>query len=124
MSGPVLNKSGNRQVYESDKYILSIHGVFICFGYYNNGMFMLNLTSVLDNCSIVCMISSKVVDSNMWHAWLGHVRYKRMTATSKDYLIPEFDINLEKCNTCMLTQITRQPFKEINEILMFGVDTQ
>nr|GEX16976.1 zinc finger, CCHC-type [Tanacetum cinerariifolium] len=37
VSGPVLNKCGCKQVYESDKYILSKCGVFIGFGYYNNG---------------------------------------------------------------------------------------
>ncbi|GJR40639.1 zinc finger, CCHC-type containing protein [Tanacetum coccineum] len=37
ISGPVLNKCGYKQVYESDKYILSNCGVFVGFGYYNNG---------------------------------------------------------------------------------------
>ena len=49
----------------------------------------------------------------MWHACLGHVHYKHMIAMSKDNLIPEFDINLEKCNTSLLTKITRQHFKEV-----------
>ncbi|GJV67601.1 zinc finger, CCHC-type containing protein [Tanacetum coccineum] len=35
ISGPVLNKCGYKQVYESDKYILSKCGVFVGFGYYN-----------------------------------------------------------------------------------------
>ncbi|GJS15881.1 zinc finger, CCHC-type containing protein [Tanacetum coccineum] len=38
VSGPVLNKCGYKQVYESDKYILSKCGVFVGFGYYNNGI--------------------------------------------------------------------------------------
>nr|GEW52603.1 zinc finger, CCHC-type [Tanacetum cinerariifolium] len=37
ISGPVLNKCGYKQVYESDKYILSKCGVFVEFGYYING---------------------------------------------------------------------------------------
>nr|GEY67436.1 hypothetical protein [Tanacetum cinerariifolium] len=37
VSGPVLNKCGYKKVYESDKYILSKCGVFVGFGYYNNG---------------------------------------------------------------------------------------
>nr|GEU76206.1 zinc finger, CCHC-type [Tanacetum cinerariifolium] len=36
VSGHVLNKCGYKQVYESDKYILSKCGVFVRFGYYNN----------------------------------------------------------------------------------------
>nr|GEU76732.1 zinc finger, CCHC-type [Tanacetum cinerariifolium] len=37
VSGPILNKCGNKQVYDSDKYILSKSGAFVGFGYYNNG---------------------------------------------------------------------------------------
>nr|GEV31172.1 zinc finger, CCHC-type [Tanacetum cinerariifolium] len=38
VSGPMLNKFGYKHVYESDKYILSKSGVFVGFGYYNNGI--------------------------------------------------------------------------------------
>nr|GEW91112.1 hypothetical protein [Tanacetum cinerariifolium] len=38
VSGPVLNKCGYKQVYESNKYILSKCGVFVGFGYYNSGI--------------------------------------------------------------------------------------
>ncbi|GJS78154.1 zinc finger, CCHC-type containing protein [Tanacetum coccineum] len=104
---------GYKQVYESDKYILSKYGVFVRFGYYNNGMFMLNLNKVPDDSDSVYMSSSTVVNSTLWHARLGHVHYKRMLEMSKDDLIPAIDENLEKCTTCMLTKITRQPFKSI-----------
>ncbi|GJT12634.1 zinc finger, CCHC-type containing protein [Tanacetum coccineum] len=73
VSGPVLNKCGYKQVYESDKYILSKCGVFVGFGYYNNGMFMLNLNKVPDDSDSVYMSSSTVVNSTLWHARLGHV---------------------------------------------------
>ncbi|GKF54542.1 hypothetical protein Tco_0164882 [Tanacetum coccineum] len=79
ISDPVLNKCGYKQVYESDKYILSKCGVFVGFGYYNNGMFMLNLNKVSDDSDSVYMSSSStVVNSSLWHARLGHVHYKRM----------------------------------------------
>ncbi|GJY43906.1 zinc finger, CCHC-type containing protein [Tanacetum coccineum] len=113
ISGPVLNKCGYKQVYESDKYILSKCGVFVGFGYYNNGMFMLNLNKVPDDSDSVYMSSSTVVNSSLWHARLGHVHYKRMLEMSKDELIPAIDENPDKCTTCMLTKITRQPFKSI-----------
>ncbi|GKD32729.1 zinc finger, CCHC-type containing protein [Tanacetum coccineum] len=113
MSGPVLNKYGYKQVYESDKYILSRHGVFIGFEYYNNGMFMLNHSKVPSSINSVYMAYSHVVGSKLWHARLGHVRYQRLHDMSKDRLIPSFDKNMEKCNNCMLTKITRQPFKDI-----------
>ncbi|GKA43936.1 zinc finger, CCHC-type containing protein [Tanacetum coccineum] len=113
VSGPVLNKCGYKQVYESDKYILSKSGVFVGFGYYNNGMFMLNLNKVPDDSDSVYMSSSTVVNSSLWHARLGHVHYKRMLEMSKDDLIPGIDENPKKCTTCMLTKITRKPFQSI-----------
>ncbi|GKA23743.1 zinc finger, CCHC-type containing protein [Tanacetum coccineum] len=72
-----------------------------------------NSSQVPNAFSSVSMISSKDVDYSMWHARLGHVHYKRMLAMSKDNLIPEFDITLGICNTCMLNKITRQPFRDI-----------
>ncbi|GJV00811.1 zinc finger, CCHC-type containing protein [Tanacetum coccineum] len=76
-------------------------------------LFMLNLNKVPDDSDSVYMSSSTVVNSSLWHARLGHVHYKRMLEMSKDDLIPAIDENLKKCTTCMLTKITRQPFKSI-----------
>nr|GEW41838.1 zinc finger, CCHC-type [Tanacetum cinerariifolium] len=114
VSGPVLNKCGYKQVYEFDKCILSKCGVFVGFGHYNNGMFMLNLNKVLDDSNSVYMSSSStVVNISLWHARLGHVHYKRILEISKDDLIHAIDENSEKCTACMLTKITRKPFQSI-----------
>nr|GEV65968.1 zinc finger, CCHC-type [Tanacetum cinerariifolium] len=113
VSSLMLNKCGYKQVYESDKYIFSKSCVFVGFGYYNNGMFMLNLDKVPDDSDSVYMSFSTIVNSSLWHTRLGHVHYKRILEMSKDDLIPAIDENLEKCTTCMLTKITRQPFKSI-----------
>nr|GEU40124.1 zinc finger, CCHC-type [Tanacetum cinerariifolium] len=99
VSGPMLNKYGYKQVYESNKYILSKSGVFVGFGYYNNGMFMLNLNKVPDDSDYVYMSTSTVVNSLLWHARLGHVHYKRMLEMFKDDLIPAIDENPKKCTT-------------------------
>ncbi|GJS43886.1 zinc finger, CCHC-type containing protein [Tanacetum coccineum] len=101
------------ELYESDKYILSKSGVFVGFGYYNNGMFMLNLNKVPNDSGSVYMSSSTIVNSSLWHARLEHVHHKRMLKISKDDLIPAIDENPKKYTTCMLTKITRQPFKSI-----------
>nr|GEU66424.1 zinc finger, CCHC-type [Tanacetum cinerariifolium] len=90
-------------VYESDKYILSKSGAFVGFGYYNNGMFMLNLNKVPDDSDSVYISSFTVVNSSLWHARLGHVHYKRMLKMSKDDLIPTIDENPEKCTTSPYT---------------------
>nr|GEY22770.1 zinc finger, CCHC-type [Tanacetum cinerariifolium] len=101
ISGHVLNKCGYKQVYESDKYILSKCGVSVGFGYYNNGMFMLNLNKVPYDSDSVYMSSSTVVNFSLWHARLGHVHYKRMLKFSKDELIHDIDENPDKCTTCL-----------------------
>nr|GEV46812.1 zinc finger, CCHC-type [Tanacetum cinerariifolium] len=95
-SSNVLNNCGYKQVIESNKFILSKHGVFICFGYLSNHMFRLNIIN--DNVGSTLMSTSKLNDSILWHAGLGHVHFKRMQDMSKDGLIPAFDMDTEKWN--------------------------
>nr|GEV96083.1 zinc finger, CCHC-type [Tanacetum cinerariifolium] len=113
----VLNKCGYKQVLKIDKYILSRHGSFVGFGYVCNGMIRLNLNYLLFNAS-ACMITSShsnsLSKSKLWHAKLGYVHHKRMRDMSKMSLIHAFDMTHESCKTCMLTKITRQPFKSVN----------
>ena len=80
VSGSMLNRYGYKQVYESDRYVLSKGGVFVGFGHYNNGMFMLNVNNINFNDNAFLVGNS---DFSLWHAWLGHVNYKRLTEMSK-----------------------------------------
>ncbi|GKE00013.1 zinc finger, CCHC-type containing protein, partial [Tanacetum coccineum] len=82
----VLINCGYKQVIESNKFVLSKHGMFIGFGYPSNHMFRLNIVS--DNIGSAFMSTSKLNDSILWHARLGHVHFKRMQDMSKDGLIP------------------------------------
>ncbi|GKF52944.1 zinc finger, CCHC-type containing protein, partial [Tanacetum coccineum] len=59
------------------------------------------------------MSTSKLNDSILWHARLGHVHFKRMQDMSKDGLILAFDMDTEKCKTCMLTKITKKLFQNV-----------
>ncbi|GJS25573.1 zinc finger, CCHC-type containing protein [Tanacetum coccineum] len=111
VSSSILNICGYKQVIESNKFVLSKHGMFIGFGYLSNHRFRLNIVS--DNISSTFMITSKLSNSILWHARLGHVYYKRMQDMSKDGLIPAFDMDTEKCKTCMLTKITKNSFQNI-----------
>ncbi|GJX34339.1 zinc finger, CCHC-type containing protein [Tanacetum coccineum] len=58
-------------------------------------MFKLNIVN--DNIALAFMSTSKLNDSIIWHARLGHVHFKRMQDMSKDGFIPAFDIDTEKC---------------------------
>ncbi|GJW23717.1 zinc finger, CCHC-type containing protein [Tanacetum coccineum] len=111
VSSNVLNNCGYKQVIESNKFVLSKHGVFIGFGYLSNHMFRLNIVS--DNIGSAFMSTSKLNDSILWHTRLVHVHFKRMHDMSKDRLIPAFDMDTEKCKTCMLTKITKKPFQNV-----------
>ncbi|GKD73075.1 zinc finger, CCHC-type containing protein [Tanacetum coccineum] len=62
-------------------------------------MFRLNI--VYDNIGLAFMSTSKLNDLILWHARLGHVHFKRMQDMSKDGLIPAFNMDSEKCQTCM-----------------------
>ncbi|GJX70819.1 zinc finger, CCHC-type containing protein [Tanacetum coccineum] len=94
VSSSVLNNCGYKQVIESNKFVLSKHGVFIGFGYLTNQMFKLNIVN--DNIALAIMSTSKLNDSILWRARLGHVHLKRMQDMSKDGLILAFDMDTEK----------------------------
>nr|GEW40852.1 zinc finger, CCHC-type [Tanacetum cinerariifolium] len=111
VSSSVLNNCGYKQVIESNKLVLSKHGVFIGFGYLCNHMFRLNIVS--DNNGSAFMSTSKLNDSILWHARLGHVHFKNMEDMSKDGLISAINMDTEKCKTCMLNKITKKPFQNV-----------
>ncbi|GKD89632.1 hypothetical protein Tco_1365139 [Tanacetum coccineum] len=69
VSNSVLNHCGYKQVIESNKFVLSKHGVFIDFGYLSNQMFKLNIVN--DNIGLAFMSTSKLNDSIIWHTRLG-----------------------------------------------------
>nr|GEV98901.1 zinc finger, CCHC-type [Tanacetum cinerariifolium] len=87
-------------LYMGDDHFAPVHGKGR-FGYYNNGMFMLNLNKVPDDSDSVYMSSSTVVNSLLWHARLGHgckavVRLpdpKRKTLVEKESRDAIFDEN-------------------------------
>ncbi|GJW44650.1 zinc finger, CCHC-type containing protein [Tanacetum coccineum] len=111
VSSSLLNNYGYKQVIESNKFVLSKHGVFIDFGYLGNHMFRLNIVN--DNIGSAFMSTSKSNDSILWHARLGHVHFKRMQDMFKDGLVLAFDVDTKKCKTCMLTKITKKPFQNV-----------
>nr|GEV36325.1 zinc finger, CCHC-type [Tanacetum cinerariifolium] len=111
VSSSVLNNCGYKQVIESNKFIISKHGVFVGFGYLRNHMFRLNIVS--DNICLAFMSTSKLNDSILWHARLGHVHFKRMQDMSKDGLILSINMDTEKCKTFMLNKITKKPFQNV-----------
>ncbi|CAH9085358.1 unnamed protein product, partial [Cuscuta epithymum] len=107
VSGGILNNFGFKLSFEANKFILSKGGVFVGQGFYCNGMFKLSVVNkVVNSVYLVC-------DSSLWHNRLCHVNYRRLSDMSKVGLIPPFNINIEKCRTCMLNKITRNSFQSV-----------
>ncbi|GJS86130.1 zinc finger, CCHC-type containing protein [Tanacetum coccineum] len=71
------------------------------------------LNIVNDNITLAFMSTSKLNDSILWHARLGHVHFKRMQDMSKDGLILAFDMDIEKCKTYMMIKITKKSFQNV-----------
>ncbi|GJV75822.1 zinc finger, CCHC-type containing protein [Tanacetum coccineum] len=80
---------------------------------HGRGCVDLRLNIVNDNIASAFMSTSKLNDSILWHARLGHVHFKRMHDMSKDGLISAFDMDTKKCKTCMLNKITNKPFQNV-----------
>ncbi|GJZ08256.1 zinc finger, CCHC-type containing protein, partial [Tanacetum coccineum] len=71
------------------------------------------LDIVNDNIASAFMSTSKLNDSILWHARLGHVHFKRMQDMFKDGLISAFNMDTEKCKTCMLNKIIKKPLQNV-----------
>nr|GEV77773.1 zinc finger, CCHC-type [Tanacetum cinerariifolium] len=80
---------------------------------HRRGCVDLRLNIFSDNIVSVFTSTSKLNDSILWHARLGHVHFKRMQDMSKDGLILAFNMDTKKCKTCMLTKITKKPFQNV-----------
>ncbi|GJR67190.1 hypothetical protein Tco_0013255 [Tanacetum coccineum] len=61
VSSSILNNCVYKQVIDSNKFVLSKHGVFISFGYLSNQMFMLNIVN--DNIASAFISTSKLNNS-------------------------------------------------------------
>ncbi|GJT63729.1 zinc finger, CCHC-type containing protein [Tanacetum coccineum] len=83
VSSSVLNNCGYKQVIESNKFVLSKHGVFIGFGYLRNQMFRLNIVN--DNIASAFMSTSKLNDLILWHVRLGNKSFQYAKLETDDF---------------------------------------
>ncbi|GKD50930.1 zinc finger, CCHC-type containing protein [Tanacetum coccineum] len=110
--GSHLRIEGSLRVQDSDKPKgNNVAGPSVVNMVEHNNSTRLNI--VTDNIGSAFMLTSKLNDSILWHARLGHVHFKRMQDISNDGLIPAFDMDTERCKIFMLTKITKKPFQNI-----------
>ena len=108
VSSFLLNKAGFKQVFEADQYVLSKKGMFVGKGYACDDMFKLNV-EMKENSSSAYIVSCV----NFWHGRLCHINNKYMKNMSGLGLIPELENELEKCEICSMTKITRKSHKSV-----------
>ncbi|GJU51071.1 zinc finger, CCHC-type containing protein [Tanacetum coccineum] len=90
-----------------------VHGCGCVDLRFSSGKIVSLLNIANDTVNSAFISTSILNDSILWHARLGHVYFKRMQDMSKDGLIPSFDMDTEKCKTCMLTKINKKPFQNV-----------
>ena len=116
ISGTLLSMHGFKMVFESQKIVLSKHGMYVGKGYVKNGMWKMNTIAVKSNAgnkkqkSSVYMLES----SNLWHGRLGHVNYDTLRRLINLDHIPAFHIDFKhKCEICVEAKLTRSSFHTI-----------
>lgn len=70
----LLGKVGVKIVFESDMIVLTKNGLFVGKGYCNQGLFVLNVSEVINGNASTSF--AYLVDSvDLWHGRLGHVNF-------------------------------------------------
>ena len=115
VSGSLLSKHGFRMVFESDKVVLTKSGMYVGKGYVTEGLFKLNVMTVVPKINKVKQSSAYLIESsNLWHGRLGHVNYDTLRRLINLEHIPAFHIDSKhKCETCVEAKLTRSSFHTI-----------
>ena len=115
VSGSLLIRHGFRMVFEADRVTLSKAGMYVGKGYMTDGLFKMNVMTVIPtinkkNFPVVYVLES----STLWHGRLGHVNYDSMRRLINLDHIPAFKIDKShKCETCVEAKLTRSSFHSV-----------
>ncbi|WVZ85747.1 hypothetical protein U9M48_032635 [Paspalum notatum var. saurae] len=103
VSGSLLLRYGFKVVLESNKIVVSRHGLFIGKGYVSRGLFRLSLSDFSNKCvNHIC--GGVNDDASLWHSHLCHL--------SSMSLIPSFTFAKgSKCHSCVQSKQPRKPHK-------------
>ncbi|WJZ99453.1 hypothetical protein VitviT2T_017897 [Vitis vinifera] len=115
VSGSLLNNHGFRLVFESNKVVLSKSGMYVGKGYMSDGMWKLNVMTIIKSNMNKASTSTYMLESsNLWHGRLGHVNYDTLRRLINLNHIPTFQINSKhKCETCVEAKLTRSSFQSV-----------
>ncbi|GKB92594.1 zinc finger, CCHC-type containing protein [Tanacetum coccineum] len=88
----------------------------------SNNVVGLQLNIINNNIGPAFRSISKLNDSILWHARLGHVHFKRMQDMSKDGLIPTFDMDTKKVESRVLGVVVRLPDPKLKTLGERGIE--
>ena len=74
VSMSLLRKARVRIMFDSGKIVLTKNDAFVGKGYCNQGLFMLNVSEILNN-KLYLSSADIVVSCDVWHGRLGHVTF-------------------------------------------------
>ena len=98
-------------LFDSNKIVLTKNDAFVGKGYCNQGLFMLNVSDIINNNA--SSSSAYIVDScDIWHGRLGHVNFSYMKKMIKLSLIRKLSLeNHGKCESCVESKTTKKSCK-------------
>jgi len=77
VSVSILSKAGIKTIFDLDKVLLSKCGGFVGKGFYSNGLFVLDVSKVLNE-----SVPSSTYLVDLWHGRLGHVSFSYISVQS------------------------------------------
>ena len=115
VSGSLLSKNGFRLIFESDKFVLTKNWMYVGKSYMSNGLFKLNVMTVVPTIINNNTSSSNLLESsNLWHGRLGHVNYEFLRTLIYIECLPKFDIaSNHKCEICVEAKLSKTLFHSI-----------
>ena len=97
VSVSLLGKARVKIMFKSDKIMLTKNDVLVRKGYCNQGLFMLNVSEILNN-KASSSSAYIVVSCDVWHGRLEHVNFSYIKKMVELNLIPKLSLeNLGKC---------------------------
>jgi len=101
----ILSKAGVTVTFESNKVLLSKCGGFVGKGFYSNGLFVLDISTIMNkNITSACLVDSY----DIWHARLGHISSSYVFKLDRLGIISLGDKEHDKCDVCVECKLTKK----------------
>ena len=113
----LLNSHGFQLLFELDKFALSKRGMYVRKGYMGDGMWKLNVMTIIKLNMNKASASAYILESsNLWHGRLEHVNYDTLSRLINLNHITTFQVDAKhKCETCVKEKLTRSSFKVLKD---------